>query len=100
MQVNDAAETEFRNWAFALLLGKGDYPLEELVADGAERTGVSINAIRNYLKKMCSPLYGPLERFRFAGKGPVHVGIKPQIKRAVFDDRVTPSQAAQGATGE
>ena len=26
MQVNDAAETEFRNWAFALLLGKGDYP--------------------------------------------------------------------------
>ena len=98
MQVNDAVETEFRLWAFALLLRKGEYPLEDLVADGAEMTGASMNAVRNYLKKLCSPQYGPLEKFRFAGKGPVHIRIKSKIRQAVSSDKITPFEAAQGLT--
>ena len=98
MQVNDIAETDFRNWAFAFLLNKGDagYPLEDLVSDGAEMTGTSINAVRNYLAKMLSKQFGPLEKFRFAGKGPFHVGIKQRFRQGVLNDKVTASEAAQG----
>jgi len=96
MQVNDAVETAFRNWAFALLLSKGQYPQEDLIVDGAERTGASINAMRNYVKKMCSPQFGPLESFRFAGKGPRFVRIKDDVLRAVRSEQRSPTEAAQG----
>ncbi len=99
MQVNDAAETEFRNWAFGLLLAEGEYPLEDLITDGAELTGVSINAIRNYAKKMCSHRFGPLEKSRFAGRGPVIVRIKSKVRKAVTNEERTPSEAAQGSVG-
>jgi hypothetical protein len=97
MQVNDAVETEFRSWAIGLLLRLGEYPLDNLIADGAERTGGSINAIRNYLKKMCSPLYGSLETFRVAGRGPTHVRIKAQFRKAISNEKMTPSEVAQGS---
>ena len=95
MQVNDEAETEFRNWAVALLIGKGEYPVEDLIADGAERTGASVNAIRNYLKKLCSPSYGSLETFKFAGRGRTHIKIKAQLRKAISNGDRTPTEVAQ-----
>lgn len=99
MQVNDAAEGEFRKWVVALLLKYEDYPLKVLIEDGAEWTGTSLNAIRNYLRKMCSRLYGPLETFRFAGKGPTHVRIKVRWKEAILRDERTPTEVADGLPG-
>ncbi len=96
MQVNDAVETEFRNWAFGLLLKQDEYPIEDLISDGAELTGGSVNAIRNYLKKMLSPQFGPLERHRFAGRGQMMVRIKSSLKQEVADGRKTPTEAAGG----
>ncbi len=100
MQVNDAVETEFRGWTIALLIRMGEYPLNDLISDGAEHTGVSVNAVRNYLRKMCSPLFGPLETFRFAGRGPTHVRIKPHVKEALDSEKRTPSDVAQGLQGD
>ncbi len=99
MQVNDEAEGRFRRWAIALLLKYGEYPLRDLVSDGAEFSGVSPNAVRNYLCKMLSPLYGQLETFRFGGSGPTFARIKPRIKAAIYRDERTPSEIANGPSG-
>jgi hypothetical protein len=59
-----------------------------VIADGAELTGASINAVRNYLKKMLSPTYGPLHKFRFAGKGRLHVSLKSHIRELIEKEQV------------
>ena len=96
MQVNDYTEIEFRNWITALLLKKKVYPLDDAVADGAEKTGASVNAVRNYLKKMLSPLYGPLKKFKFAGRGNMFITFKPNVRAALDRGDLLPRQVADG----
>ncbi len=54
MQANECYELAFRNWLIAYLINYGEIEKEEAIASGAERTGASINAVRNYLMKFTS----------------------------------------------
>jgi hypothetical protein len=44
----------FRNWLTAYLIGHLEIAKDEAIASGAETTGASINACRNYLLKFTS----------------------------------------------
>jgi len=56
MQANDYYELEFRNYIIARLKRTENHKIEkdDAISSGAERTGASINACRNYLMKMAS----------------------------------------------
>lgn len=54
MQANDYFEPEFRSWLTAKLLNQKEIEKDDAIASGAERTGASINACRNYLLKFTS----------------------------------------------
>ena len=100
MQVNDITEVEFRNWTIGLLLRVDEYPVEDWISDGAEKTGASVNAIRNYAKKMLSRMFGSLERHRLGNKGPTFVRLKAPLKRAINEEQLTPGQVASGYFGD
>jgi len=54
MQANDYFELGFRNWLTANLLNRKEIEKDDAIASGAEITGASINACRNYLLKFTS----------------------------------------------
>ena len=54
MQANDYYELGFRNWLTAKLLNRKEIEKDDAIASGAEITGASINACRNYLLKFTS----------------------------------------------
>ncbi len=54
MKANDYFEMGFRNWLTAYLIGHLEIAKDEAIASGAETTGASINACRNYLLKFTS----------------------------------------------
>ncbi len=76
MQANECYELEFRSWLTAYLKNFIEIEKEEAIASGAERTGASINACRNYLMKFTSK-EGPGYIFRLQSKTRV-VRLKKQ----------------------
>lgn len=67
MQVNDFAETAYRNWSIAMLRQRRLMLKKELVNAGAEEVGVSPVTTRRYLDKLTS-IKGSLKEFKQGGQ--------------------------------
>ena len=80
MQANDYFELAFRNWLIAYIIIHKAITKDEAIASGAEITGASINACRNYLLKFKSEA-GPGYEIKLASKTRVI-----RLKKQYLDD--------------
>lgn len=80
MQANDYFELSFRNYITAKIKQKGEIEKEDAIGSGAEVSGASVNACRNYLIKMTSS-EGPCIEIKLPSKTRV-IRLKPEYLEA------------------